>query len=456
MRIVTIWAALSGSTAWAGAWTAGEIVSADPGGRARAVGIAASVEGLDLLLATELDGLGVVHRYRLDGSLVTASMVDLGAVDHMLGLEIADLNDDGLDEVLLAHGDGAAILWGTGEQTALVGPADAVAVADWDADGEWEILLAAPSGLRVMEGSAPDAVVDAQLVSLSLGSVSRVLVPPDGGAVVAGDAVARVGVDGALAVLETGPVRDLAWRGEVIGTHEDGLLAIDDSSYGLLSLDLEPAASTIRATDLDGDGERDLVLLHEGQSIGSVYLGVATEPELFLIPYASTYGSSALAIRDLDGDGCPDVAHAARTEGIVVVLGVCPDDDGDGIRSADDNCPSVANSDQMDTDLDGFGDACDGCPEVSDDQQDLDGDGIGDACDICPETWDPLQRDTDGDGLGDGCDCNPVDATLPNSDGDCPFSRDPQSSTCSVALGGGWMWLAVLLALVRRVRLGGE
>ena len=39
------------------------------------------------------------------------------------------------------------------------------------------------------------------------------------------------------------------------------------------------------------------------------------------------------------------------------------DVDGDGVPNDEDNCPSVANADQTDSDNAGFGDACDDCPD---------------------------------------------------------------------------------------------
>lgn len=38
-----------------------------------------------------------------------------------------------------------------------------------------------------------------------------------------------------------------------------------------------------------------------------------------------------------------------------------PDDDGDGVSNADDNCPNIANPNQRDSDGDGLGDRCDNC-----------------------------------------------------------------------------------------------
>jgi hypothetical protein len=58
------------------------------------------------------------------------------------------------------------------------------------------------------------------------------------------------------------------------------------------------------------------------------------------------------------------------------------DPDGDGYSNDVDNCPGLANPDQLNSDGDEWGDACDNCP-VSDnsDQIDSDADGLGDSCD---------------------------------------------------------------------------
>ncbi|MFH1770007.1 MAG: thrombospondin type 3 repeat-containing protein [archaeon] len=107
------------------------------------------------------------------------------------------------------------------------------------------------------------------------------------------------------------------------------------------------------------------------------------------------------------------------------------DDDDDNVTDPTDNCPDVYNPDQLDTDLDGIGDACDSddddddvpdetdnCPLVDNpDQADEDGDGIGDACDDdgdnddvpdetdnCLDVYNPDQADFNDDGVGDACD----------------------------------------------------
>lgn len=98
---------------------------------------------------------------------------------------------------------------------------------------------------------------------------------------------------------------------------------------------------------------------------------------------------------------------------------VDPDADGDGILYLCDTCPAVANPDSSDPDCDtdGSSNTLDNCPEVANPDQangDLPvPDAWGNACDVCPFVGDD-QLDTDGDGAGDACDCAPADpATRP-------------------------------------------
>jgi hypothetical protein len=92
---------------------------------------------------------------------------------------------------------------------------------------------------------------------------------------------------------------------------------------------------------------------------------------------------------DTDGDGKGDVCDPTPSG----------DTDNDGVDNLADNCPSIANSNQTDTDNDGVGDACDTTPNGDDDN-----DGVDNLTDNCPSIANPDQIDTDNDGIGDACD----------------------------------------------------
>jgi len=70
------------------------------------------------------------------------------------------------------------------------------------------------------------------------------------------------------------------------------------------------------------------------------------------------------------------------------------DTDGDGVPNGTDNCPTIGNADQLNTDGDALGNACD---------PDIDGDGILNANDNCETEFNPDQKDSDGNGVGDVC-----------------------------------------------------
>lgn len=89
------------------------------------------------------------------------------------------------------------------------------------------------------------------------------------------------------------------------------------------------------------------------------------------------------------------------------------DMDGDSVPDNIDNCPLVPNTDQLDSDGNGYGDACDHPEYLSpccgiECALDSDGDSIPDVLDSCPWTVnpDPLNDniDSDLDGFGDLCD----------------------------------------------------
>ena len=134
--------------------------------------------------------------------------------------------------------------------------------------------------------------------------------------------------DGLLDSIEItalGSIRSIAY-GNFAGTYDGSgtdPLAADSDNDGLLDgIEFAIAGSTIIITD--------------GTNAGS-YTGTGTNPVL----------------ADSDGDGLNDGAEIKLGSNPLVT-----DSDGDGFTDAADNCPAVANVDQLDSNLDGVGNQC--------------------------------------------------------------------------------------------------
>jgi hypothetical protein len=172
---------------------------------------------------------------------------------------------------------------------------------------------------------------------------------------------------------------------------------------------------TRRAPDSHHGGRHNVLIALVVGLIGFLIVGATlTVPKLLEgDPLRATplFGGQVPLIEpDKDGDGvaddsdnCPSVANAdqANTNGAGRGDACDPDDDNDGVLDADDNCPAVQNPGQENTNGAGRGDACD---------PDDDNDTVVDEEDNCPAIANPGQEDADGDGIGDACD-EPVEPT---------------------------------------------
>jgi hypothetical protein len=84
---------------------------------------------------------------------------------------------------------------------------------------------------------------------------------------------------------------------------------------------------------------------------GAVYLGSASCP-------TDTLGNGSWSLV-VPGNPSNVVGTSTGTSNTSEFSGIFVDSDGDGFANSADNCPTISNPDQIDTDFDGHGDPCD-------------------------------------------------------------------------------------------------
>lgn len=205
------------------------------------------------------------------------------------------------------------------------------------------------------------------------------------------------------------------------------------------------ASESSNATGVNGNGNDNsasgsgaaYLFVRNGTNWGQLaYLKASnTEMNDFFGGAASVSGDTVLIGALSEGSGGTGV-NGAQNNNDEPISGAAYlfviDTDDDGVQDSLDNCPTVVNAGQQNSDLDGAGDACDGC--VNDPNKivpgacgcgvadtDSDGDGTPDCNDACPN--DPAKTaagtcgcgvadvDSDTDGSADCIDGCPNDAT---------------------------------------------
>ena len=179
-------------------------------------------------------------------------------------------------------------------------------------------------------------------------------------------------------VLDAIVVGDRVWA----DGNENGEQDTNETGIQGVRMNLYQGTTHLRSTTTSADG---------------FYRFIVTEPGRYTVEVAPENFQSGGALVDwLPTTTSPRLELDVTTDDeLDFDFGYVHDVDTDTHPPSKDNCPSVSNTDQTDTDRDGQGDACD---------TDDDGDGVPDANDNCGLVANPSQDDGDMDRVGDACD----------------------------------------------------
>jgi hypothetical protein len=261
------------------------------------------IQGLDL---AGIDGANIVIAARqANGTFAAEQSIPMGTT--LESLQSADLDGDGRPDLVALSNGGHAILsrlntgaltFGPPASVATDGAPRSLALGDLNGDGR-------PDGVT--------AITDSAFLEVSLNDGAGNLQTP-----------ARVPASGSPWFVAIGDftgdgIADLLSVSRVFGLVVCVMPGAGDGTFGapIVSTSTMSYRLSIGTADLDGDGDRDLVLFSDSgvswlPNLGGGSFGAPVSVGLPNASYTSAYEPGQFAIGDVDGDGHPDIAVGLR------------------------------------------------------------------------------------------------------------------------------------------------